>query len=68
MARVALSLCLLTLWLPGVPARQARPPEWRWRTGAEDRSAWYPSARVIAQPSQGDWRSVVDRVKADWPR
>jgi tetratricopeptide (TPR) repeat protein len=47
--------------------RQARPPEWRWRADAEGRSVWYPSARVISQPSPGDWRSVVDRVKADWP-
>lgn len=46
---------------------QARPPEWRWRTDAEGRSVWYPAARVITQPSQGDWRSVVERVKADWP-
>jgi hypothetical protein len=48
--------------------RQARPPEWRWRTDADGRSVWYPSAQIIAQPSQGDWRSVVERVKADWPR
>lgn len=47
---------------------QKRPPEWRWRTDAAGTSVWYPSARVIAQPAQGDWRAVVDRVRADWPQ
>lgn len=54
----------------GKPAwvlRPHRPPEWRWRVGPGDRAAWYPTARVLTQPAQGDWRSVVDRVRAEWP-
>lgn len=46
---------------------QKRPPEWRWRTGADGRSVWYPTGRVLTQAVQGDWSDVVERVKADWP-
>jgi len=43
------------------------PPEWRWRTGADGRSVWYPSAEVLTQPTPGDWDSVIAAVKARWP-
>jgi hypothetical protein len=46
---------------------QQRPPEWRWRTDGEGRSVWYPTARVLTQATPGDWSSVVEQVKADWP-
>jgi tetratricopeptide (TPR) repeat protein len=35
--------------------------DWPW--GSEnDRTAWYPSARLFRQPRAGDWRSVIDAV------
>lgn len=39
-------------------------PDWRWapRTG---RSEWYPSMRLYAQPSPGDWPSVTQAVRRD---
>jgi hypothetical protein len=52
---------------PCLVLHQHRAREWRWRTGADGRSVWYPSATVLHQPTVGDWRSVIDRVKADWP-
>lgn len=52
---------------PTLVLLQARPPEWRWIADGAGRSLWYPSAEVITQPTQGDWRSVVERVKAGWP-
>jgi hypothetical protein len=51
------------LWL----MLQRRPPEWRWRADAQGASAWYPTAKVLMQEVQGDWRPVVDRAKARWP-
>jgi hypothetical protein len=41
--------------------------EWRWRSGPDGRSVWYPSATVLRQPTRGDWRGVVDQVRARWP-
>lgn len=38
-------------------------PDWRWLLERED-TPWYPSVRIVRQPAPGDWRSVVDRVKA----
>lgn len=35
--------------------------DWRWFTNT-DRSPWYPSARLIRQPSPGHWAPVVDEV------
>ncbi|MBC8086443.1 MAG: tetratricopeptide repeat protein [Phycisphaerae bacterium] len=47
----------------GVPTMLLLPfvPDWRWQLVRED-SPWYPSMRVIRQPSPGDWGSVIDRV------
>ncbi|WP_116136468.1 tetratricopeptide repeat protein [Trinickia diaoshuihuensis] len=35
--------------------------DWRWFTNT-DRSPWYPSARLVRQPSPGQWESVVATV------
>ena len=37
--------------------------DWRWMLDRED-SPWYPSARLVRQPRQGDWDSVLDRVRS----
>jgi ADP-heptose:LPS heptosyltransferase len=39
-------------------------PDFRWLLGRED-SPWYPSARLIRQPSFRDWDSVLARVRED---
>ena len=39
-------------------------PDFRWLLGRED-SPWYPSARLIRQPSFRDWDSVLARVRDD---
>jgi Flp pilus assembly protein TadD len=35
---------------------------WRWLQTRED-SPWYPTLRLFRQPSSGDWKSVVSRVR-----
>jgi hypothetical protein len=37
-------------------------PDWRWLVNRED-SPWYPTARLFRQPSNGDWTSVIERVR-----
>jgi hypothetical protein len=39
-------------------------PDWRWAP-ASGRSEWYPSMRLYAQPTPGDWTSVVAAVRRD---
>ena len=39
-------------------------PDWRWPPGAM-RSAWYPTMRLHAQPSPGDWPAAVADLLAD---
>ena len=41
--------------------------DWRWLRGRDD-SPWYPSARLFRQPSRGDWRGVISRVKSELER
>jgi ADP-heptose:LPS heptosyltransferase len=38
--------------------------DWRWMHQRED-SPWYPSLRLFRQPEPGDWRAVVQQVKAE---
>jgi hypothetical protein len=38
--------------------------DWRWTPGAE-RSAWYPSLRLVHQDAPGEWAPVVARVRAE---
>ncbi|MGD8815641.1 MAG: tetratricopeptide repeat protein [Acidobacteriota bacterium] len=38
--------------------------DWRWLVDRED-SPWYPSLRLIRQPSSGDWSAVIARVAAE---
>jgi tetratricopeptide (TPR) repeat protein len=35
--------------------------DWRWSDG--QRESWYPTARVFSQPLDGDWVSVLDRIR-----
>uniref|UniRef100_UPI002FE3185C glycosyltransferase family 9 protein n=1 Tax=Phenylobacterium sp. TaxID=1871053 RepID=UPI002FE3185C len=49
---------------PTLVLLQHNPPEWRWLADAAGRAAWHPSATVLRQPAPGDWRSLIDRVKA----
>ena len=41
-------------------------PDWRWLLHRDD-SPWYPTMRLHRQPSFGDWKSVLDRVRAEIP-
>jgi len=50
----ALNLPLLLL-LPAVP-------DWRWMLERDD-TPWYPSARLIRQPTPGDWQEPLQRVR-----
>ena len=43
---------------------QPTNPDWRWLLERSD-SPWYPTARLFRQTSDGDWRSVVDEVRAE---
>lgn len=40
------------------------PADWRWMTARNDLS-WYPAHRLYRQTAPGDWRGVLDRVRAD---
>ncbi len=39
-------------------------PDWRWLLERED-CPWYPTARLLRQPRQGDWHAVIERVRAE---
>jgi hypothetical protein len=39
-------------------------PDWRWMLKRED-SPWYPTMRLFRQPSHGDWKPVIERVKKE---
>jgi hypothetical protein len=42
-------------------------PDWRWMLDRED-SPWYPTMRLYRQQTEGNWRSVFERVAADLRR
>jgi hypothetical protein len=37
-------------------------PDWRWALTSE-RTPWYPQARLLRQPTPGDWPSVIAAVR-----
>jgi ADP-heptose:LPS heptosyltransferase len=37
--------------------------DWRWMLARGD-SPWYPGMRILRQPRDGDWRPVIERVRA----
>ena len=37
---------------------------WRWLLDRDD-SPWYPSMKLYRQTSPGDWKGVIEKVKAD---
>jgi len=39
-------------------------PDWRWLLD-RDNSPWYPTARLLRQPSLGNWRAVLARCRDD---
>ncbi|MBL4885404.1 MAG: tetratricopeptide repeat protein [Planctomycetaceae bacterium] len=42
----------------------AHTPDWRWHLNRTD-SPWYPSMKLIRQPTWGDWDAVVAQVEAE---
>lgn len=42
----------------------AHVPDWRWLLDRED-CAWYPSVRLVRQPKEGDWDSVVAKLATE---
>jgi Flp pilus assembly protein TadD len=42
----------------------AHVSDWRWQQASGERSAWYPTMRLMRQPAAGDWRNVLGRVSA----
>ena len=42
------------------------PADWRCMTARSD-SPWYPAHRLYRQTAPGDWRDVLDRLRADFP-
>ena len=41
---------------PTLVLLQARSTDWRWRA----QPAWYPSARILRQPTQDDWAGAAE--------
>lgn len=66
---LVVSVCTSTAHLAGAMGKplfvllMAEDCDWRWMAERTD-SPWYPTATLFRQPRPGDWRSVVDAVKA----
>lgn len=59
MAHLAGSLGVPTwILLPAVDT------DWRWLRGRTD-SPWYPSVRLLRQPSPGDWAGALEAVESE---
>lgn len=39
-------------------------PDFRWLLNRDD-SPWYPGAKLVRQPTLGDWDSVLEAIRAD---
>ena len=39
-------------------------PDWRWLLDRDD-SPWYPSVKLYRQERRGDWKSVLEKIRAD---
>jgi ADP-heptose:LPS heptosyltransferase len=40
----------------------ATPTDWRWMDARPD-TPWYPSMRLLRQPSPGDWPAVMRTLR-----
>jgi ADP-heptose:LPS heptosyltransferase len=52
----------------GLPAivLLARFPDWRWGLG--EVTPWYPSLKLLRQPSHGDWKGAMEKLKTEIQR
>jgi hypothetical protein len=48
--------------LLGVPTYLMLQSDSHWRWGLEDTTPWYPSMRLIRQPTFGDWTGAIHRL------
>jgi hypothetical protein len=39
-------------------------PEYRWLLNRQD-SPWYPKTKIYRHSAEGDWKTIVDKVKQD---
>ncbi len=65
---LVVSVCNTTVHVAGALGKEVLVmapfvPEWRYGMRGT-RMVWYPSARVIRQPRYGEWRPVLEEVKA----
>jgi|GEM_PF-809324 len=63
------SSCTSVVHMAGLTGRPGRVllshrPDWRWMTDRTD-TPWYPSLRLIRQPTLGDWASVARQAAKD---
>jgi len=66
---LVISVCTSVTHLAGALGRPAwtllhTVSDWRWLLNRDD-SPWYPAMRLFRQTSQGDWRSVIARVRQE---
>ncbi len=66
---VVVSVCTTIVHLSGSLGQRAlvlvpHAAEWRYGAGSES-MPWYPSVRMLRQPSRGDWNAVFDRLRRE---